>query len=183
MNANSSVDPGEGQAGVVVYNDANNNQTFDGFAATKGTALPMFIPDAPQKTTNNSVAVTGVIGTIVDVNVAMNLTHTWDADLDIFLVSPAGKLVELSTDNGGSGDNYGSGNNDCTGTPTIFDDAAATSIVGQPAPFAGTFKPEGQLSNLLSDSAAGTWKLRITDDFGADVGTVYCFSMDIVRKP
>ena len=122
-------------------------------------------------------------GQILNVIPKFRLNHTFDSDLDIFLVSPAGKLVELSTDNGGSGDNYGSGNNDCTGTPTIFDDAAATSIVGQPAPFAGTFKPEGQLSNLLSDSAAGTWKLRITDDFGADVGTVYCFSMDIVRKP
>ena len=36
----------------------------------------------------------------------MQIDHPFDADLDLYLVSPAGTVVELSTDNGGSGDDY-----------------------------------------------------------------------------
>ena len=46
-----------------------------------------------------------------------NITHTYNSDLDIFLIAPNGTRVELSTDNGTSGDNF---------IDTIFDDAAAT---------------------------------------------------------
>ena len=63
--------------------------------------------------------------TIFGVDAQVRLNHTFDGDLDMFLVAPGGApLVELSTDNGGSGDNYGNGSNDCTATQTVFNDAS-----------------------------------------------------------
>ena len=90
-------------------------------------------------------------------------------------IAPDGTSVELTTDNGGTGQNFGTS---CAGR-TTFDDAAALSIVGQAAPFAGTFRPEGSLASLDGKTANGTWRLRITDDAGADVGSLACWSVTI----
>jgi subtilisin-like proprotein convertase family protein len=123
------------------------------------------------------------MGTVLKVKAAVRLNHTSDEDVDIYLVDPAGQTIELSTDNGGVNDNYGSGNNDCTGTPTVFDDAAATSITGGAPPFAGSFKPEVLLSGLLGKAANGVWKLRVDDDQAGFFGTVGCVTLTVTRKP
>ncbi|WP_207785472.1 proprotein convertase P-domain-containing protein, partial [Flagellimonas aquimarina] len=109
-------------------------------------------------------------GTITDVNVTINITHTWDSDLDISLRSPAGTTVNLSDDNGGSGDNY---------TNTVFDDAAGTAITAGGAPFTGTFRPEGNLSDFIGEDPSGTWTLIIFDDFNGDTGTLNSFSIEV----
>jgi subtilisin-like proprotein convertase family protein len=135
----------------------NDNSTVD---------VPLTVPD---------------VGAVMKAQALVRLDHTFDADVDMFLVDPSNNTVELSTDNGGSGDNYGSGTNSCSGTPTTFNDSAATSITAGVAPFAGLFKPEQPLSNLLGDPSAGTWKLRVTDDATADTGTIGCFKLRITH--
>lgn len=109
----------------------------------------------------------------------VRLNHTYDSDLNLFLVNPSGHIVELSTGNGGSADNYGSGANDCSGTPTTFNDSAATPITAGVAPFAGNFKPEGSLTDLTGDPSIGTWKLRVSDTANLDTGTIGCFKLKI----
>lgn len=116
-------------------------------------------------------------GSITDLNVRIRLNHTFDRNLDIYLIGPDGTTVELTTDNGGAGDNYGSGANSCASTPTIFDDAAPGSITTGIAPFASTFKPEQPLSIFNGKSSKGTWKLRIIDGESGDVGTLYCWEL------
>jgi subtilisin-like proprotein convertase family protein len=135
--------------------------------------VPVKIPDV--STVESSVLVSGVGGPVQNVTVSFHLTHTFDGDLDIFLIAPDGTSVELTTDNGGGGDNFGTS---CSGR-TTFDDAAAVSVVGQAAPFAGTFRPEGSLASLKGKAANGTWRLQITDDMGADVGSLFCWSVTI----
>ncbi len=83
---------------------------------------------------------------IDDVNVTINIDHTWVSDLDVSLQSPAGTVVNLSFGNGGSADNY---------TDTVFDDDAATSITGGSPPFTGTFQPEGSLADFNGEM---TWE-------------------------
>ena len=82
-----------------------NGQTYNG--NTGG------IPDASCPTLtpfDNAVAATGVIGTNVGDftldNVTLNISHTWDGDLSINLVSPSGVSLDLSSNNGGSSNNY-----------------------------------------------------------------------------
>ncbi len=107
---------------------------------------------------------------IADVNVSLDITHTWDSDVTISLISPAGTAVTLSANNGGSGDDY---------TATMFDDDAATPIVDGAPPFTGTFSPEQPLSTFNGESAHGTWTLSVSDGAGGDEGTINTFSVEV----
>ena len=98
---------------------------------------------------------------ITDVNIRVEIQHPIDEDLDIS-VSHAGRTVSLSTDNGGSGQNY---------TGTTFDDEGANGpIVGKSAPFTGSFAPEQPLSAFDGLPAQGVWTIRVSDDRGTAVG-------------
>jgi subtilisin-like proprotein convertase family protein len=122
-------------------------------------------------------------GSILSVSARVRLDHTFDSDLSLFLISPTGTIVELSSNNGADGDNYGSGTNTCAGTKTTFADAAATSITAGVAPFAGTFKPEQAQGLLASENPQGGWVLRVVDSVAGDVGTVGCVQATITRSP
>ena len=133
------------------------------------------------KTVDVPIAVPNV-GPVLKVQALVRLDHTFDNDIDMFLIDPSGHVVELSTDNGGTGDNYGSGTNDCAGTPTTFTDSAPTMITSGTPPFAGVFQPEQPLSDLNGDPSAGTWELRVTDDLVNDTGRIGCVTLKI-RHP
>ena len=102
-------------------------------------------------------------------NVTIDITHTWDSDLDIELISPSGTVLDLSSDNGGLGDNY---------TNTVFMDGAPSITTGAP-PFTGVFQPEGGMFNTVfaGEAAGGNWTLSICDDTGGDSGTLNSFSI------
>jgi len=135
------------------------------------------IPDGGA--TNSQVTVSGITAPLAKVTVSLNINHGSASDLDIFLQSPDGTLVELSTDNGGTGNNYG---NSCA-QRTTFDDAAVTLITSGAPPFFGTFKPEGKLGDFRGKSGAdvnGTWTLLVTDDTGnAIAGELDCWTLTV----
>ena len=121
-------------------------------------------------------------GGIADVNVSFRLNHTFDGDLAISLIAPDGTTVALSNNRGGSGDNFGTGTNDCSGVPTRFDDSAGTPISGGVAPFAGSFRPETPLAAFNGKQMNGTWKLRVADTGALDVGTLGCVQLEISEQ-
>jgi len=133
------------------------------------TDVPKDIPDNDIVTgATSTITVSGGTISISKVMVTLSITHTFDSDLLIYLVSPAGTQIELSTNNGGSGVNY---------TDTVFDDGAATLIINGTAPFTGTYGPEVTLSTLNGEDANGTWTLRVYDDAAADIGTLDAWSI------
>ncbi|MCC6075851.1 Ig-like domain-containing protein, partial [Pseudomonas sp. GCM10022188] len=131
-------------------------------------------------TISSSLSVSAA-GLITDVNVTLNgLTHTWPADLDIWLVGPQGQVVALLSDTG-NGD-------DVTAISLTFDDAAASQPT---APLlTGTWRPvnygsadipgDTLLSVLNGTDPNGTWTLYITDDAGGDVGSLNGWTLDLV---
>ena len=121
-------------------------------------------------------------GVVTDVNVKVRLNHTFDSDLQLTIVSPTGLSVPLATNRGTSGDNYGAGSNDCSGTYTVFDDSAATGIAAGVPPFIGSFRPESPLAVLNGSNLSGTWTLRVADTANLDTGTLYCATLDITRR-
>jgi subtilisin-like proprotein convertase family protein len=129
--------------------------------------VPLFIPDA---------------GAVSDINVRVRLNHTFDGDLVISLIGPDGTEVVLSNRRGAGGDNFGSGANSCAGAPTTFDDSAAALISAGTAPFAGSFRPDSPLSAFNGKPTAGIWKLRVSDQAAADVGTIFCVQLEISRR-
>jgi len=123
---------------------------------TAGVSIPISVSD---------------VSTVTNVRVLnMNITHPYDADLDISLVHPDATSINLSSDNGGSGNNY---------TNTNFDDAAATAITAGSAPFTGTYRPEVALSAFDTKATNGTWNLKVADDATGDVGTVTGWQLEL----
>ena len=140
------------------------------------------IPD--PGTVDSTVSVTGVTGAIQKVTVSLWMWGGRDSDDSVYLVAPDGTQVELTSNNGGLGNEYGTGSTD--ESRTTFDDSAATSITAGVAPFAGTFKPEGSLTTLVGKSGSqvnGTWTLRVTDSVHFWQGALHCWSLVIDAGP
>lgn len=138
---------------------------------TSGT-LDLPIPDNNAAGVTNGIVVSGVpAGSIPNsLTVTVNISHTWDSDVDIFLTGANGVQIELSTDNGGSGDNY---------INTVFSLQGGPLITGGTPPFTGTFTPEGDLNLLLSGLINGTWTLQVADDLSGDTGTLHDWSLSM----
>ncbi|TNF24798.1 MAG: T9SS type A sorting domain-containing protein [Bacteroidetes bacterium] len=100
------------------------------------------------------------------------ITHTWLSDLDIYLISPAGDTIELSTDNGGSGENMFN---------VVFTDTATNDITLQTAGIIpGFYHPEDTLgfaSLYNGQDPNGAWSLWVDDDLGGDDGILVRWSM------
>jgi subtilisin-like proprotein convertase family protein len=111
---------------------------------------------------------------VVDVRVGVDITHCYAGDVEIFLRGPNGIEIDLSSDNGGSGDDYDG---------TTFDDAAPASIRTGAAPFSGPFIPEQPLATFDGLSAAGSWILRVFDDEINDTGTLLGWSLILTFPP
>lgn len=98
-----------------------------------------------------------------------SILHTYAADLDIYLISPANDTIELSTDNGSSNDHY---------INVHLTDTASTLIEGYTGnlgtPNHKYFKPEQPLSLLYGSNKNpnGDWFLWVIDDVGLDIGQV-----------
>lgn len=133
-----------------------------------------------------SINVSGEIGTLGDdtylEEIRLIIDHTWDADLDIYLTSPNGQIVELTTDNGSGGDNYGLSSSTCSDYTTLVSDLKSGLCNAVPitlgfAPFSGAYLPEQNLSDFNTGSPNGTWTLNVCDDALASVGTLQYFEM------
>src|SRR6185503_17910492 len=134
------------------------------------------IPD--NSFVDSSVVVSGITTPIKRVTVSLHLLHASDSQLDISLIGPDGTTVDLSSDNGSTGDNYGT--NCADRSRTLFTDTAVTSITAGAAPFEGSFRPEQPLSAFNEKSGAevnGIWRLRIADDAAGTVGSLQCWSL------
>ncbi len=156
-----------GMPGRQLYDDVNNNNRRDPATTQTFTASPaVAIPDVATVTTTQTV--TGLTLPITDVNIRVNITHTWDADLVATLIHPDGTRVLLFSAVGGSGDNF---------TNTVLDDEAPTSITAGTAPFTGSFRPAGSLASLINKSANGVWQLELSDTASLDTGTLANWSI------
>ncbi|MEM1323492.1 MAG: proprotein convertase P-domain-containing protein, partial [Bacteroidota bacterium] len=115
---------------------------------------------------------------LVLLEVRIIIDHSWDADMDIFLRSPSGVEVELSTDNGGGADNYGDPSDATCQSFTAFTMNACTAIIDAQAPFIGRFLPEGNLYDFHDGSDPnGDWVLQVCDDGTNDSGTLEFFEL------
>lgn len=106
-------------------------------------------------------------------SISFNITHTWTADLDIYLVTPDNTVYVVSTDNGGSGYNY-------TNT-TIMD--GFPNINTASAPFRGIFSWEDtRLMSSYAGPLVGTWRLYVVDDSGGDTGSIQNFTVTLATS-
>ncbi len=99
--------------------------------------------------------------------VCLNITHTWDSDLQIRLIAPSGRSVALVNGVGGDGDNF---------VNTCFTATALSNISSGTPPFSGTFKANlGTINNGADGN--GAWKLIIRDAVAQDAGFLHSWSV------
>jgi serine protease len=156
--------------------EATQDRFTGGFTVTAPTQTT-FSTTTPVNITDNAQVVSQIaVGsdiTIGDIDVRLNITHTYVSDLRIYLRGPDGTTVQLFNRRGGSGDNF---------TNTLFSDEAATAISGGAAPYNGTYRPEQLLSAFDGKNARGTWQLIVQDLAGGDVGRINSWSLTVVAR-
>ena len=111
---------------------------------------------------------------ITDVNLTLNIEHTWIADLEVKLIAPDGVTeITLFEDVGSNGDNF---------TNTVLDDDASTDVSSGESPFTGSYSPTGSLNDLNGLMSAGDWTLHINDDANQDGGNLIDWSIQICTE-
>jgi subtilisin-like proprotein convertase family protein len=111
---------------------------------------------------------------VQDVNVVVDITHTFNSDLEVSLVHvPSNTSAELWTDIGGASD----------GMRVVIDDDAAISISGAifASPITGWYQPEepGALDVFRGINPTGDWELRVGDDAGGDSGMLNAWVLQL----
>jgi subtilisin-like proprotein convertase family protein len=154
-----------------------------GFSSTDRLILtnpnPRTITDEPNGGGVLSKITVRTPGRVRDFDVGVRIAHNSDQDLNIYLVSPSGRFVELSTDNGGNGNDYGAGSNSCGGQLTTFDDEAPIRIEDGAPPYLGFYNPQTPLSRLDGKKVRGVWRLQIFDDNAGDTGVLGCWAIRV----
>jgi cysteine-rich repeat protein len=143
----------------------------------RGTNLPLVVPDSlPAGVTSN--AVVSATGTVTKaIAVLGTITHQFQSDLDISLVSPMGTVIDLTSDNGSTNDDWVS---------VIFDDAAAgTAVAPLLTPLRGRFKPEtvAGMAVVNTQPANGNWGLLVVDDTAQDLGIIVSWTVALCVAP
>ena len=159
-------------AGAVASNTTAQAMADNGCAAGNGITSTIVVSGQATAVPSSRIAV------------RVNITHTFDGDLKIFLIPPGGGFVlALANNAGSSGDNF---------TNTIFTDQALTSVMAGTAPFTGQYRPSGNTTGCLLTGTVlgtfagigggnivpdGTWTLKVFDNAGGDIGTLNNWSI------
>lgn len=148
-----------------------NTQTF---STTSGTAI------YDNQCTSVSIVASG-LPTAMDTaifglcSVTINISHSYDGDLDVWLTAPSGDSIQLANNNGGSGDNFIS---------TVFTMSATISVNQAGAPFTGSFWPFTSLNDLNNGTNPnGTWRVTVCDEAPGDVGVISSASINFCSNP
>ncbi|MDP2603708.1 MAG: proprotein convertase P-domain-containing protein [Deltaproteobacteria bacterium] len=116
---------------------------------SSGASIPDNNPTGIERTLNVTES-----GQVQDLEVSLDITHTYIGDLTVELVSPAGTQVLLHDRSGGSQDNL----------------VRSFRFAGTPS-----------LQTLRGQSLQGAWKLRVVDLEAVDVGKLNRWGLKISR--
>ncbi len=140
------------------------------------TDVPVTIPGGPAIVTS-SLTIPGN-PRIEDIEVAVNLTHNFMADLDVQLTAPGGNTVGLFSDIGSV--TVGAQ----TTMDTVFDDEAALpSLFNVVQGMRLAPELNYRLSWFDGQPAGGTWTMTLRDDATGDGGTLNNWSIRVCEAP
>lgn len=120
------------------------------------TDVPRTIPDG-SGSAESSLSIASD-DEIQEVNVRVDITHTYIGDLGVVLVAPDGTRVRLHDHSGGSADNI----------HTWYDSQT---------------HPVDDLGILVGCASQGTWRLSVSDTAPSDVGTLDGWTLELRTRP
>lgn len=126
------------------------------------------IPDGSNSFSTSSINVPDNV-IISDVNVGVNITHSYVGDLALVIASPGGTQVLLWQGQCGSANNINA----------IFDNSGSQPACG---PTVGNILPLGDLTQINGQSSQGQWTLGFRDVSSPDSGTLNSWSVQICSQ-
>jgi len=135
---------------------------------TYAFTTPVAIPDNSLTYTTRTITVPSTSSTIVDVNVAIGVQHTFMPDVLIEIVSPQATTVKLQESSCG------------TNLKINYDDSG--SALNCSLTTLQTAIPKESLSAFNGQDPANIWTLRFRDNSGGDSGTLNSASISICTK-
>ena len=155
---------GEGAFGI-----ANSFATVPVNCITKtGDNIPGVIASTGTPTISSKINFANDLP-ISDVNVRLNITHSFLSDLVINLISPSGTRVVLVSEACGDASNLNA----------TFDDSGNIFTCGNNPAIQGLVRPLGSLSSFNGESTLGEWTLEIMDTAASDGGQLNSFELEI----
>ncbi len=152
------------------------------------TDVPKAIPDFNGLGVRSFLSIPNS-GTITDVNLTLNITHTSVADLFVGIIPPgSASVVQLITVNGIFSLGGGLLRRVANFSNTTIDDQSASNLANANAPFTGTFNVNhasvgnNPLAALNGRNALGQWTLVVADLIQADTGTINSWSLTITTS-
>ncbi len=152
-----------GNQNIFVSNTGSTTTTSTTSSTSSGV-ISVAIPDNNTWQTNTITAPAGVSSLL---SCTVDITHTYNDDLDLVLQAPDGNFITLSRDNGGSGNDYDN---------VTFIDSSPNTLPGGFANLSGDYQPE-ELFSTHTGTVVGNWTLYYKDDYTGDVGTLESWSL------
>jgi subtilisin-like proprotein convertase family protein len=119
-------------------------------AESPGTRIPDAVPAGIERTLSTDAS-----GTVREVEVSVDITHTYIRDLVIELVSPKGTVIELHRRAGGDADN-------------VIETYKVASVF--------------ELDTLRGENVAGSWRLMLKDLEAKDEGKLNHWGLKIITE-
>lgn len=142
------------------------------------------IPDNDPTGINNKIQINDP-GYIMDLDVKLDVSHSWVGDL-IFTLSHPDTDTKISLiDKPG----YPVSANGCDqdGINTILDDEISSPVENKcstsPLAISGIYQPQENLSDFIGQNISGTWKLTVSDNYIADTGTLNQWCLAVKTNP
>jgi len=130
---------------------------------------PVIIDAGAPNIVRSNINVSGTLGSIRDLNVLIEIQHSFVDDLVVSLIGPRGARVLLVGQEGGGERNF---------EAAIFDDQTVVAIEDARAPFLGVFRPQGSLADFDGRDPTGRWTLEISDQAFADGGRLRTWALE-----
>lgn len=147
---------------------------------------PVSIPDNNAAVASSSLSI-GDNRFIGDLDISLDITHTWVGDLVVNLThQESGQTINLVDRPGYPATSQGCGGD---GIRAVLDDEMNSPVEnkcgGSPAAVAGSFLPTQPLATFDLGRAAGTWVLTLTDNDKSDFGRLngWCLLARVGEAP
>ncbi len=159
----------ENSCGEGTYGAPFSFTTIELNCTTNGASgLPKIISAIGTPTVTSKIAFFEDIS-LADINVSLELDHSYLKDITVTLTSPSGTIVTLFSNACGNLKNV----------DAVFDDSAPSFVCSGTPAIKGTVKPIGFLSDFNGESIYGEWVLTISDNTSQDGGVLKAFSLEV----
>lgn len=134
------------------------------------TNVPIAIPTTANVTVNSTLNVVPA-NVISDVNVTVNISHTWVNDMTITLISPSGTEVQLV--------DLPCVSASLLNVDATFDDSGIPLVCEINPAITGIIQAVGSLADFNGQTMNGNWTLRVLDSYNQDGGAITGWSLEL----